>query len=415
MKITGLITEYNPFHNGHLYHIQASKALTGADYIIVVMSGDFVQRGTPAILPKHLRAKMALLSGASLVLELPVRYATASAEAFAFGAVSLLDSLGCVDSLCFGSESGRLSQLLTLSELLSEESPEYQQYLRRFLKEGASFPAARKKAVETICPDEPLAGLLDSPNNILGVEYLKALRRLDSPIVPFTVQRKGAHYHDDRLDSALSSASAIRQLFADAEGLPGCPHPDFSRLELQMPPSALEIMRAEYRRHFPVYADDFSLLLKYRLLSETRETLLDYQDMSEPLANRIVRQKNELRSWEQFCELLKTKELTYARISRALLHVCLGIRRETKHTLHPAHEYARMLGFSRHDAPLLAKIKAHSRIPLLSRPSATKALSVRAGQTMAQEMFCSDLYQSVVTDKFRLPFTGEHSQSVIKI
>ena len=169
MKIAGLITEYNPFHNGHLYHIQKAKELTDADYLIVIMSGDFVQRGDPAILPKDVRTQMALQCGASLVLELPVRYATGSAEFFAFGAVSLLDALGCVDFLCFGSECGEIEKLLSLAQFLLEEPASFKEALQASLKSGLSYPVARKKAALQTLNDQALCNILNEPNNILGI------------------------------------------------------------------------------------------------------------------------------------------------------------------------------------------------------------------------------------------------------
>ena len=179
MKITGLITEYNPFHNGHQYHIEKAKKLTKADKVVVVMSGNFVQRGAPALLPKHLRAKMALKSGADLVIELPVFYACASAEYFAYGAVSLLHALRCVDSICFGSECGDLTLLQKAADIMAEEPDAYKHSLQSYLRDGYRFPLARQKAFQDFTKEEGIASILEQPNNILGIEYLKALSRLN--------------------------------------------------------------------------------------------------------------------------------------------------------------------------------------------------------------------------------------------
>ena len=193
MKIVGLITEYNPFHNGHLHHIQEAKRVTGADTVIVVMSGDYVQRGVPAIMPKRIRAEMALRCGASAVFELPVCYATGSAEYFAMGAVSLLDRLGVVDSLCFGSECNDLDALSHVADILSQEPEGYRTLLKSALKKGCSFPAARHSAMLEYTSSASVASLLDDPNNILGIEYLKALKKLNSSIKPFTIRRDPAY------------------------------------------------------------------------------------------------------------------------------------------------------------------------------------------------------------------------------
>ena len=177
MRITGLIAEYNPFHNGHKYHIEQAKMITGADAVVVVMSGDFVQRGMPAILPKHVRAKAALEAGASLVLELPVCYATGSAEYFAYGAVLLLEKLGCVDSICFGSECGDMELLQKVANVLVDEPAEYREALNRFVRAGDSFPLARQKALTAYVSPE----VLSEPNNILGLPYSPTKSAFESP------------------------------------------------------------------------------------------------------------------------------------------------------------------------------------------------------------------------------------------
>ena len=214
MKIVGLIAEYNPFHNGHRYHIEQAKKITGADHAVVVMSGDYVQRGIPACMPKRLRAEMALKCGASAVFELPVCYATGSAELFAEGAVSLLDRLGIVDTLVFGSECNDLESLSQIADLLVEEPELYRTVLRFHLKNGASYPMARQEAVSACLRGNHCSFLLNDPNNILGIEYLKALKRQKSRIIPYTIARRGAHYHDPDLHDSYSSASAIRSLLA---------------------------------------------------------------------------------------------------------------------------------------------------------------------------------------------------------
>ena len=215
MKIAGLITEYNPFHNGHLYHIQQTKHKADADAVIVVMSGDYVQRGVPAVMPKRLRVESALECGASAVFELPVCYSTGSAELFAESAVALLDQLQIVDSLCFGSECGDLDALSEIADLLCQEPEEYRSLLKKHLRNGLSFPCARREALNEYLPEKNFAALLDEPNNILGIEYLKAIKKLKSPVKPYTILRKGARYHDKELSTEnLSSASAIRSLLS---------------------------------------------------------------------------------------------------------------------------------------------------------------------------------------------------------
>ena len=271
MKTVGLITEYNPFHNGHLYHIEKAKELTGADRIIVVLSGNYVQRGVPAMMPKELRTEAALRCGASLVIELPVCYSTGTAEQFAYGAVSILNKLGGVDFLCFGSESGNLKQMNELAQILVEEPVEFQTRLQEFVRKGYSFPLSRQKAVCDLYPDSHFSELLEQPNNILGIEYLKALLRLNSKIKPFTIKRFASDYHENRLNDKYSSASAIRHV-VKSEVL--------DDIYNQVPETVFDLYKNTIQKRYPVWVNDFSLLLKYRLLSEDRQSLTQYADIS---------------------------------------------------------------------------------------------------------------------------------------
>lgn len=215
MNVTGIITEYNPFHQGHAYHLAESRRITGADYVIAVMSGDFVQRGTPAMMEKRKRAQMALHAGVDLVLELPSAHALGSAEYFAAGAVSLLNGLGVVTDLCFGSEQGELAPFLEIAPILNQEPAHFREALQTALREGCSYPQARAQALircGSACPGAisleaaELEAFLSSPNNILGLEYCKALLRTDSPIRPHTLLRKGAGYHASALDRYASAS-----------------------------------------------------------------------------------------------------------------------------------------------------------------------------------------------------------------
>lgn len=413
MKTVGLITEYNPFHNGHAYHIEKAKMLTGADRVIVVMSGDFVQRGAPAVMPKHLRAESALLSGASLIIELPVCFATGSAEYFAQGSISLLNRLGCIDSICFGSECGDLHLLKEIAQILADEPIEYQTALKQALKEGASFPAARQEALNIY--SDKYSEILASPNNILGIEYLKALAKIHSKMEPFTIKRIGAGYHDMDIDGQFSSATAIRSdiyqladVNSSSESLP------LTHIQTQVPSSCHELMKKNYQTRYPVKADDFSLLLKAKLLSETAGSLSHYLDMSPELANRILRLRNDYLSFEQFCDLLKTKELTRSRISRSFIHVLLGITNDWLTAMKAPAPYARILGFRRDHADLLGILKRTSDIPLITSP-ARAVLADTAYQMLELDVYASDLYESVITDLYGTPFHNELTKQIIKI
>lgn len=413
MKTVGLITEYNPFHNGHAYHIEKAKMLTGADRVIVIMSGDFVQRGAPAIMPKHLRAESALLSGASLIMELPVCFATGSAEYFAQGSISLLNQLGCIDSVCFGSECGDLHLLKEIAQILADEPIEYQAALKQALKEGASFPAARQEALNIY--SDKYSEILASPNNILGIEYLKALAKIHSKMEPFTIKRIGAGYHDMDIDGQFSSATAIRSdiyqladVNSSSESIP------LTHIQTQVPSSCHELMKENYQTRYPVKSDDFSLLLKAKLLSETADSLSHYLDMSPELANRILRLRNDYLSFEQFCDLLKTKELTRSRISRSLIHVLLGITNDWLTAMKAPAPYARILGFRKDHADLLGILKQTSDIPLITSP-ARAVLADTARQMLELDIYASDLYESVITDLYGTPFHNELTKQIVKI
>ena len=413
MKTVGLITEYNPFHNGHAYHIEKAKMLTGADRVIVIMSGDFVQRGAPAIMPKHLRAESALLSGASLIMELPVCFATGSAEYFAQGSISLLNQLGCIDSICFGSECGDLHLLKEIAQILADEPIEYQAALKQALKEGASFPAARQEALNIY--SDKYSEILASPNNILGIEYLKALAKIHSKMEPFTIKRIGAGYHDMDIDGQFSSATAIRSdiyqladVNSSSESIP------LTHIQTQVPSSCHELMKENYQTRYPVKSDDFSLLLNAKLLSETADSLSHYMDISMELDNSILRIRNDYLRFEQFCDLLKTKELTRSRISRSLIHVLLGITNDWLTAMKAPAPYARILGFRKDHADLLGILKQTSDIPLITSP-ARAVLADTARQMLELDIYASDLYESVITDLYGTPFHNELTKQIVKI
>ncbi len=427
MKVVGLITEYNPFHNGHLYHIRKAREVTGADTVIVVMSGNYVQRGVPAMMPKRLRAFAALEAGVAAVFELPVFFACGSAEYFAEGAIALLDALGCVDAICFGSECGDVKSLGKIAKILADEPEEYSVLLRNYLKSGLSYPRARQAALKSYFKDGTLDVILEQPNNILGIEYMKALYKKNSTIRCCTIRRVISGYHDEKLLPSLSSAAAIRKALAYGEDFPRLtqysltdgPAPPGVLLKLkdQVPHSCLQILKEYFHTRYPVYANDFSLLLKYRLLSETKETLTQYTDISEDLANRIINRAGEFLSFSQFCSLLKTRELTYARISRCLMHIILGITASDLKAYQKAGycQYAHILGFRKDSTNILSVLKQSAKVPLITRPARAEALSDTGLSMLQHDIFASNLYESIITDKFKTPFINEYQHQVIKI
>lgn len=427
MKIVGLITEYNPFHNGHLYHLQKTKEITGADAVIAVMSSNYVQRGAPAIMPKHIRAKVALEAGVPLVIELPSCYACGSAEYFAEGSISILEKLGCVDAICFGSECGDLSILEKIASITANEPLEYQHFLQEELKAGISYPKARQIALKRYTKDENIDLILSQPNNILGIEYIKALMRRKSGMGIYTIKRHVSGYHDEELAENYSSASAIRRLLWHASNAihleDDQPYDEpplseaLTRLEGQVPSACIRMLEETHRTRYPVYANDFSLLLKYRLMCETKESLTQYADVSSDLANRMLNRLNDFVSFDQFCDLLKTREVTYSRISRALFHILLHIKQEDMalYRQNNGCNYAHILGFRKDASSLLKYVKRHTEIPLITKLTLQENLDMSAKKMLENEIFSSNLYESIITEKFHLPFIHEYQQQLILV
>ena len=421
MNVTGIIAEYNPFHNGHAYHLRESRRLTGADYIIVVMSGNFVQRGEPAIIHKYARTEMALRSGADLVLELPVCYATGSAEYFALGSISLLDGLGCVDHLCFGSESGDLTVLRETATILAEEPLSYQEKLKSFLQTGFSYPLARTRALAEFGHSRAVS-VLSRPNNTLGVEYIKALLHRKSDITPVTIPRMGADYHDVELHGEFCSASALRSALA---GQPDCISqsqcPSFAGM---VPDHVSSILKEAWHHIFPVFPKDVSSILHYRLLmASTWEELGLCFDVPEDLARRIFCLRSSYQNYDSFTNLVKTRNITELSVRRALIHILLSL---------PASEipkdrscpYARVLGFRRQAAPLLKEIKEKGHLPLITKPADAPLIlnshdtSDGSQKNMAlsmldRDILASRIYQSAVTGKFSCLLPDDYRQKLI--
>ncbi len=412
MKTVGIIAEYNPFHNGHAYQIAAAKRMTGAEYCIIVMSGDYVQRGAPAFMDKYARTQAALANGADLVLELPVCYALGSAEYFASGAVALLDKLGIIDTLCFGSECGDITLLSEFAEKLSGEDDNFKHMLDRQLRSGLSYPNARNAALQACAPHLiNHMNVLMQPNNILAIEYCKALSNRGSSIRPYTISRTGSAYHDASLDNAFCSALAIREAVASSGSL--------AEVQALMPRTGYEILEAGYGRTCPVFADDISLPLHYQLLSEQACGFTQYADIDTALSDRIIKKLPAYRRFTDFCEQLKTKNRTYTRIARSLIHILLRIEKtDLEHYQSDDYiYYARMLGFREEAKPLLTAIKEHGSIPLLSKlADAGTLLSENGSHMLDMDIYASHIYNSILQHKFAdcPDLTCEYKKKIIK-
>ncbi|MDO5416027.1 MAG: nucleotidyltransferase family protein [Lachnospiraceae bacterium] len=422
-KAAGIIAEYNPFHLGHQYQIERTRQLTKADYIVVVMSGNFVQRGEPAVFEKFQRARMALLGGADLVLELPAPFAAGSAEDFASAAVSLLDGLGAVSFLSFGSECGNLDLLKEAARCLIREPEPFREELKNRLRQGAAFPAARRAALEACGLSKDALEAADAPNNLLGMEYLKALERLGSRIQPVTVLREGCGYHDTALSPArFASASALRKAFADVR-LTDLP----PELAAQLPPELLPLYRSG--ELLPICPDDSSALLNYKILSCLAEGIpfQEYADFSPELAGRLENQAYPFRSFSDRAAALKTRQYTYTRVSRSLTHLLLDIRQSSLERCRRTGyvSYARVLGFRKTAAPLLREIKEKSTLPLITKAADAPAVLSRWQEEHPessgadcpalwnQDIFCSHLYHILQQQKYGTSPANEYSRPLV--
>lgn len=422
MKTVGIIAEYNPFHKGHAYHLQNSKRLTNADYAIVVMSGPFTQRGLPALADKYARARMALENGADLVLELPVPYASGSAEAFAQGAVSLFEALGCTDALCFGSESGDINALTSYARLFEEEPEDYKSLLKYYLKQGLPFPAARSKASEEylhytdhvcVCSRDDAdcrqdSELLEHPNNILGIEYCRALLGRNSKIRPVTLRRASSGYHDTAMNTAFASASAIRKAIA-CQGLS-------KSVEAQLPKASFHILKEALSVCPPLTMDAFSSTLLYRLLTLSRQELASFQDVSPDLAARMENNRFRFTGCSAFADLLKTKELTHSRITRALCHILLNLYQTDLDALKEAHwpVYLKPLGFRKSAASLLTAIKRKSASPLLVKAAdAQSVLTPVQYALFEKDVLAAHIYESARVCQYGADFIHEYTRTPV--
>ncbi|WP_308795821.1 tRNA(Met) cytidine acetate ligase [Agathobacter sp.] len=398
MKIAGVITEYNPFHNGHKYQLEQIKRQTSADYIVVVMSGDFVQRGEPAIIDKYERTRMALLSGADLVLELPAVFATASAEFFAGGGISILKNTGIVDMLCYGVESVDHELTKLVAGMLKNPPAEYSASLARLIQGGMSFPAARSRALCEYFQDnydsslDKLDAFIASPNNILAIEYEKAL--MDCDITGFPIKRVGEGYHSTDSTSAFSSATAVRGVISTVYNTANhltvnssntSQFGNLTVLNTLMPADCAKILTYCISNGHIVFPDAISDLLYYRLISERNEGYEKYSDCTKELSAKIVKNIYKYENFTQFCNLLKSKNLTYTRISRVLTHILLGIENDD-FNICMDNPYLRILGFKKSSGELMHLLKKRASAPIITK------VADAPYELISKDIFAADLY-----------------------
>ncbi|WP_027623428.1 nucleotidyltransferase [Clostridium lundense] len=365
MNISGIVVEYNPFHKGHLYHLNKTKEVTSCDAVIAVMSGNFVQRGIPSFIDKWTKAKMALLNGVDLVLELPLLYSLSSAEFFGYGAITLLNNIGVVNNICFGSESGDINEIMNISKILYEEPEEFKTSLKLHLNEGLTYPLARSQALKEylINTDNTCLSFnnfLACSNNILAIEYCKNLLKINSKIIPFTIKREGNNYNSVEFGEEFSSATSIRNYIKRNN--------NYNSIKKYVPNSVFQIIEELKSSNYPfVFEDKLLQYIKYKYFIG-ENTLENLPDISEGLHNRIYKALEKSNSFEETIENIKTKRYTYTRISRILCQYFLGFDSLDTYNLRKTPcPYARILGFNKKGSQILKEMKCKSTIPIYTK------------------------------------------------
>lgn len=376
MNVVGIIAEYNPFHKGHAYQIQKAKEQCGAEFAVVVMNGDFVQRGEPAIFDKYTRTKEALLGGADLIFELPVRFGLSSAGDFAMGGILALNALPFVTHLCFGTETGDLTPLLQAATFLCNEPDSYRTRVKHFVKQGILYPKARSLALaaESGLPTETW----DSPNNILGLEYCVALQKLHSKIKPFTIRREGQGYHDN-----------------DTPALSDFPSATFLRKQIR---------KAGEKENLSL--SDFSSLIGYSLL--TAKDLCRIKDITPDLSDRIRNELPKYREINEFVKTIKNPSLTTGRIKRSFFQCLFDIEKEE-----PVMPYLCVLGMKKEASSLLSQKENASCQILTKLAFDVPKMDDTAKKLFAKDLLASDLYRQVFCHKYNQTLPNEYQHSPI--
>ena len=386
-RVLGIITEYNPFHNGHLYHIAKSKQETGAQYVVAVMSGNFVQRGNTSIINKWSKAKMALLNGVDLVIELPTVYSISSAENFAEGAIKILNSLGIVEVLSFGMEANDVATLNNIANVLYNEPKEYVTMLGHELKKGHSFPKARENALMMYLNDiKRYANVLSGSNNILGIEYLKAMRKTKSKIVPIGIKREKVLYNDKYIVDEFASATAIRRMLITNE---------LNDIRKVMPRNSYMIFGEELKKgHYVMDISRFEKEIIYSLRRMSVEEIAKLPDVSEGLEHSIKNAADSCNTLEELINMVKTKRFTQTRIQRILLYSLLGIDKKHMETSKKITPYVRVLGFNNKGKELISEMMKLN--PKLNVVTSVKRYIDNVANKNLKEMIEKDIFATNV-------------------
>ena len=395
MKTLGIVSEYNPYHNGHKYHIQATREEFGAESIVSIMSGSFVQRGEVAIFDKWSRAEMALRNGVDLVIELPFVYSCQPAEIFSFGAMNILNNLGIIDGICFGSELGSADALSEIAKLLLNEPEEFSQLVKLYLSKGNTYPKSISLALgDYYRGNESInADIWENPNNILGIEYIKSIMLLKSPIIPYTIKRIANQHNDVSITQPIASATAIRQEFKDF-GMS-------EKLQTALPTASHDIIKGNIASgKGPTFMEDFSDMLLYRLRTMTAVQISEYISINEGLEHRIKKAAARSSCIEELIEVIKTKRYTRAFIQRLLCHILIDLKwTESKAFKQPGtSSYCRVLGFNDRGKQLLKKINDNSQYPIINKVASFKTEDPILNKIFEYDLRSTDIYNLAYTN-----------------
>lgn len=396
MKVLGIIAEYNPFHYGHLFHLKQSLKLSKADYTIAIMSGQFTQRGEAAIVDKWVRAKAAVACGVDLVIELPAVYAVQTAELFAKGGIQLLNHTGLTTHVSFGSETGELSALQNIADILAVEDDRYRRLLKSYLIKGLSFPEARQRAVVDYNPgisEFDIQAILSKSNSILAVEYLKALKNSNSNITPLTVPRIRTSYNSEIIKKGIASATSIRKEIMK-NGLS-------DRVKQAVPQHVFQqLLNSLSNGMGPVDNNSFSDLILGTLRRSSLTEIASWMDVGEGLENRIQEQAQAANNLDEFLSMVKTRRYVRTRLQRILIHGLLNMTKSSFLELddQTGPKYLRILAFSKNALPLMKRLKETAKVPVI-----TKAAHIYRYDPSIQKMF---KYDKLATDLYSLALTN---------
>lgn len=391
--VLGIVSEYNPFHNGHIRHLEISKQLTNADFTIAVMSGNFVQRGDTALVDKWTRTEMALKAGIDLVIELPTLYAISSAENFADGAVKILNSLGIVDYLSFGSEIGELAPLNEVASVLYKEPKEFSSLITAQIKSGLSYPKAREIAIsQYFGSSKKYSEVLGNPNNILGIEYIKSLKRHRSHIQPMTIKRDYSDYNSNSVKNGIASATAIRTMIQNKKNV-----------HYVVPYETYELLDEQIKSNKII--PDLSVFEKeiiYTLRKLTLQEIAELPDVSEGLENKIKAAANNFNNLKDLIDNIKSKRYTQSRIQRILLYALLNISEKDINMSRKTNPYIRVLGFNKHGKKIVSAIaKANPKLNIIV---SVKKFMEASNNTSLKNMLSKDIF---ATNVYTLGYKSE--------